>query len=43
MIKDVKITQPITKEKIKEGFYVTVKFMYGDADGYHSETYGPFS
>lgn len=42
MIKDVKITKPIAKERIKEGFYITVNFMYGDADGWHDETYGPF-
>lgn len=43
MIKDIKITKPIANKKIKEGFYVTVEFMYGDADGYKKETYGPFT
>lgn len=43
MIKDVVIKEPIKRKTIKEGYYVDIDFMYGDADGYVKKTYGPFS
>ena len=26
----------------EQGFYLTIEYMHGDAEGYQSETYGPF-
>ena len=41
MITDV-IIKGVKKEKIEEGFYVDIEYMYGDADGYKTKTFGPF-
>lgn len=38
-IKDLVIDKPI---EIKDGFYVSVQFMYDDTKGYITKTYGPF-
>ena len=32
----------LNKKEQKEGFYVTINYMHGDADEYTDETYGPF-
>lgn len=29
-------------KNVKEGFYVYIDYMYGDADGFVTRTYGPF-
>lgn len=41
-VKEVKITNPMEKE-IKNGYYITVNFMYGDADGFVDREIGPFT
>ena len=40
-VKDVRITNKIPN--IKEGYYIEVTFMFGDADGYTTNEIGPFS
>ena len=30
-------------EPVKNGFYIEITFMFGDADGYQTEEMGPFS
>lgn len=42
MIKDVIIGRKKEEPQIKEGFYVEIEFMYGDADGWKNKTVGPF-
>lgn len=42
MVKDISITEKV-KEKIKNGYYIEVEFMFGDADGYTTKEMGPFS
>ena len=41
-IVDVVTKQPISQE-LKNGYYITIRFMYGDADGYAFREMGPFS
>lgn len=36
------IKEAIKEKNIEEGFYVHIDFMYGDADGFVTRTYGPF-
>ena len=36
------IKEAIKEKTIEEGFYVYIDFMYGDADGFVTRTYGPF-
>lgn len=42
MITAIKIKNPIKKKVPKKGFYVKIKWMYGDADGYKETKVGPF-
>lgn len=42
MIKDIIITTPKTNNQ-KDGFYVNIDYMYGDADGEVTRTIGPFA
>lgn len=43
----MKVNEIVIKNKInepiKDGFYIEVTFMFGDADGYQTEEMGPFS
>lgn len=42
MITDIIITKP-RKNNQKDGFYVNIDYMYGDADGEVTRTVGPFN
>ena len=42
MIKDVMIKGKEKIKKQKEGYYVKIEFMYGDADGGTKKEFGPF-